>query len=367
LNNLGVPGILLGQCLLAATGGPSSGNPYYNALYARFATNPGTSTIIGDAIAKQPTFFTFDLGNNDVLGYATTGGDTNTGGSSIHMTTGANFQSYYTNAIGALITNTTAKGVVVTIPDVTSIPFFLTVTWNAIPLDAATAGSVTTNLANNYNAFLAGMQANGIISAAEVSKRTLTYAAGQNPILITDETLTNLAPYMAGPYAALAPYAKARQTTSADLVPLSAGAVLGTTIGGDPTKVWGVTVPMVDKYILIKEEIDSIKTYTAAYNTIIKGVAATVNASATRVAVADVNAVFNSLIASQAYISDGVMITPSFAPPFGAFSEDGVHPNSRGYAFLANVIIDTINATFSANVPKASLANYGGTGLPVHP
>src|SRR5260221_486293 len=70
LNNFGVPGILLGQALIPQTGGPSTGNPYYNGLYARFASNPGTSTIIGDALATQPTFFTFDLGNNDVLGYA---------------------------------------------------------------------------------------------------------------------------------------------------------------------------------------------------------------------------------------------------------------------------------------------------------
>lgn len=366
LNNLGVPGILLGQCLLAATGGPSSGNPYYNALYARFATNPGTSTIIGDALAKAPTFFTFDLGNNDVLGYATTGGDTNTGGSSIHLTTSANFQTYYSTAIGAIMQNSAAKGVVVTIPDVTAIPFFLTVKWNAIPLDAPTASYVTSNLANNYNAFLAGMKANGIITDAELNKRKLTYVAGQNAILISDETLTNLAPYMAGPYAALAPYAKARQTTSSDLVPLSAGAVLGTYLGGDPSKVYGVSVPMADKYILIKEEIDSIKTYTTAYNNIIKGVASNFS---TRVAVADVNAVFNSLIQAGAYISDGVMIQPSFSPPFGAFSEDGVHPNSRGYAFLANIIIDAINnkTEWGAVVPKASLADYGGTGLPLHP
>jgi hypothetical protein len=58
---------------------------------------------------------------------------------------------------------------------------------------------------------------------------------------------------------------------------------------------------------------------------------------------------------------------PSFLPPYGAFSEDGVHPNSRGYAYLANIIIDAINTTFSANVPKASLADYKGTALPVTP
>src|SRR5271170_5369128 len=49
LNNFGAPGILLGQCLIPQTGGPAAGNPYFNPYYSRFASNPGTSTIIGDA------------------------------------------------------------------------------------------------------------------------------------------------------------------------------------------------------------------------------------------------------------------------------------------------------------------------------
>ncbi len=129
LNNFGVPGILLGQCLTPATGGPASSNPAYNPYYARFASNPGTtgSTIMTDALATQPTFFTFDLGNNDILGYATTGGD-----GSIPITDQTSFGTYYQNAIGALMTNSAAKGVVTTIPYVTTIPFFYTVKWNAI-------------------------------------------------------------------------------------------------------------------------------------------------------------------------------------------------------------------------------------------
>jgi hypothetical protein len=67
-------------------------------------------------------------------------------------------------------------------------------------------------------------------------------------------------------------------------------------------------------------------------------------------------------------VSDNVTIMPSFAPPFGAFSEDGIHPNSRGYAYMANAFIDVINHKFSGTVvPKASLADYSGVGLPLVP
>src|SRR5258705_7899541 len=119
LNNFGVPGIVLASILYPQTGDWSQYgvSPLFNPYYARFASKPGTSTILGDAIRKQPTFFTFDLGNNDVLGYATTGGD-----GSIAITDQGTFSALYNGAIGKLKAYTTAKGVVSTIPDVTTIP-----------------------------------------------------------------------------------------------------------------------------------------------------------------------------------------------------------------------------------------------------
>jgi hypothetical protein len=66
-------------------------------------------------------------------------------------------------------------------------------------------------------------------------------------------------------------------------------------------------------------------------------------------------------------VVNGVTITPALTPPTGVFSEDGVHPNSRGYAYMANVFIDAINAKFGATIPKANLGDYKGTGLPINP
>lgn len=379
LNNFGVPGILLGQALIKETGGPASANPYYNALYARFATNPGTSTIIGDAIATQPSFFTFDLGNNDVLGYATTGGD-----GSIPITSQANFTTYYQNAIGALMTNTTAKGVVATIPYVTTIPFFLTVKYNPIPLDAATAATLmSSSNFGGYNQILDLISSNPALltnfglTAADLQSRKVTYAASTtNKILISDETLKDLGPVLdylkANGYitdaqrAGLTPFQAVRQTTSADLITLSAGAVLGTTVGGNPLYVNGVSVPLADKYVLIPSEQTALKDAIDGYNTTIKGIAANANFSA-RLAVADINAAFTSFVTAGFIFQDNITLTPNFSPPTGAFSEDGVHPNSRGYAYMANIFIDAINAKFGATVPKASLASYKGVGLPLTP
>ena len=157
LNNFGVPGILLGQALIPDTGNPAS--PYYNGLWARFASAPGVKSILQDAIAAQPSFFLFDLGNNDILGYATGGGS-----NAAIFTSEANFQAQYNGAIATLLGNLpTAKGVLANIPDVTTIPFFLTVTWNAIALDAATSAALTAGLATAF--FTAGLAAFTLASA----------------------------------------------------------------------------------------------------------------------------------------------------------------------------------------------------------
>ncbi|MGC4023292.1 MAG: hypothetical protein QM734_15760 [Cyclobacteriaceae bacterium] len=132
LNNFAVPGIQLGQLLTPATGGPAASNPAYNPYYARFASDPSTngtsgSTILGDAVAAAPTFFLLEIGNNDVLGYATTGGN-----GTIPITNTATFGAYYDNTINALLgSNSNLKGVIATIPNVTNIPYFFTVTYNA--------------------------------------------------------------------------------------------------------------------------------------------------------------------------------------------------------------------------------------------
>ena len=65
-NNMGVPGA---KSFHLGFPGYGTLNPYF----ARHATSP-TATVIGDAMSKNPTFFTNWIGANDVLSYATNGG-----------------------------------------------------------------------------------------------------------------------------------------------------------------------------------------------------------------------------------------------------------------------------------------------------
>jgi hypothetical protein len=385
LNNFGVPLIYLAQTLTPATGGPNIPlmNPAYSPFYARFASSPSSdgttgSRIITDAKAAAGSFYLIWLGFDDVLLYAATGA-TNDGQptppkGTYPMTSSAAFAGQLSVALNdptiGLLTGTTFKGVIGNIPNFTSLPYFYTVPWNTITLDEATATTLTGSLAANYNAFLDAMVTNTVITSEERTKRKLTFVAGKNGVLLSDDVgfstggLTDLSPYMAGPYAGLLPYALARQATATDLIPLAAGSVLGTCYGGSPQAVFGVSYPVTDQFVLTPKETTAILTRTAEFNA---AIVAAVTASGDRLALADVNKAYADFVAAKGALINGVTITPSFAPPTGAFSEDGLHPNARGNAFTANVFIDAINAKFSATVPKADLSKYFGTGLPANP
>lgn len=373
LNDFSVPAIQLYQAYIATETGNWADNadPLFSPFFARMASAPGT-TLVADAatsMAKNGTFFLFWLGMDDVLLNAAYGGDD----SKAPLTPAGDFRNLYNGALHDFANaNPDAKGVLVNYPNPFVMPHFTAVPWNAVPLDAATATMLNENLAANYNAFLDGMVGMSVITAEEAARRKLNYQAGQNAILLTDELLTDLSGEMVGPYAALAPYAQARHATATDIIPLSTAAVLGQAIDvdsdGEPDAdaILGVSIPVADQYVLTPEESQLILSRLEAFNAHIKGVAED-DLYNDRVAFADIAAAQMAMIANMGIISDGVLLTPNINPPTGMYSEDGLHPNSRGYAFIANVIIDAINTKFGAKIPKANIGNYGATGLPINP
>lgn len=362
-NNMGVPGAKSFHLLAPGYGNiaglmttPRSANPYF----VRHATTP-TATVLGDAMSLNPTFFTNWIGSNDVLAYAISGGDgTNQLGNMNPATYGENditdpavFNSVYTTIINALTANG-AKGVVATIPNVTAIPYFTTVPYNPVPLDAARATALNSAFAT-YNGGLALAQNAGLITADEKARRTIVFHEGQgNAITITDEGLTNLSALGLPSY---------RQATANDLIVLPARAVIGTAVGGNPTQINGVSVPLADKWVLVPTEIAAINTATTSFNNSIRAIAASKN-----LAVADMNAIMNQLI-SGLRLEDGQIYTANYFSTSRLnttlFSLDGVHPNARGYAVVANEIIKVINSYYHAHLPLVSAAGYpGSTVLP---
>lgn len=367
-NNMGVPGAKSFHLVAPGYGniaGVALGqsNPYF----VRHATSP-SATVLGDAMSKTPTFFTNWIGANDVLSYATNGGaqsdgvtpaaDHNTTGNMNPNTYGANditnsnyFAGVYSNIINTLTSNG-AKGVVATVPSVTSIPYFTTIPYNPVPLDNATATQLNSGYAT-YNGGLDLAFSNGLITNQERLQRKINFVAGQNPVVIVDSDLTNLSGLGLPSY---------RMTTAQDLIVLPARSVIGTVVGGNPAMINGVSVPLANKYVLTSNEKAKVATATAAYNSSIHSIAA-----ANGLAVADMNAIMNQLV-NGLQIETGQIYTANYFSGVATenkvlFSLDGVHPNARGYAVIANEIIKVINEHYNANLPLHYVNNFPGINI----
>jgi hypothetical protein len=331
-NNMGIPGAKVTHLDFAGYGSPA-GNPYF----ARFASSP-MATVVDDAVAQNPTFFTLWIGGNDVLGYATSGGV-----SANPITPPATFEVAY----NGLITKLTAggrKGVIANLPYVNTLPYFTTVPHNPVPLDAATASLLNSGF-TSYNNGLLFAQSNGLLTAAEVAQRTISFSASAtNRVVIVDEYLTNLTGFGIPSY---------RQATSEDLIVLSARNFIGTTVGGNPLQVNGVSVPLADNWVLSKREIDEVRIATDAYNTTIQNAA---DANSDQIALVDTKSIMNQLT-TTGISNNGYTLVSTYVTG-GAFSLDGVHPSPRGYALIANKFLEAINEKFGSNLKGVSFADY---------
>jgi len=359
LHNFGVPGAKSFHFVAPGYGNPAGvplglANPYF----ARMSTS-ANATVLGDAMAQVPTFFTLsEVGGNDVLGYALSGGSgVNQTGNLNPATYGSNditdpnvFASVFNNMVTTL-TSGGAKGVVATVPYITNLAHFTTVPHNPVPLDAATAAAVN----GAYAAYNAGIQqAFGVLvqlgamsqaaATAEIAKRRINFTAGAgNAVVIVDENLTNLGAINPA-FAALPQY---RQATSADLLVLPSSSFIGTTVGGNPQLINGVTVPLADRWVITPQEQAAIKTATDAYNTTITAIAN----SNPNVALVDFKAVLEE--ASAGIRFDNFNMNTRLVTG-GLISLDGVHLTARGYALMANKILAAMDAKFGTNFTTAT-------------
>ncbi|TRW21899.1 G-D-S-L family lipolytic protein [Flavobacterium zepuense] len=380
-NNMGVPGAKSYHLLAPGYGNVAGvalgqANPYF----VRHATSP-TATVLGDAMSLNPTFFTNWIGSNDVLLYAIAGGTGVDQDGNINPATYAQnditdpnvFASAY-NTIVTTLTSGGAKGVVATIPNVTSIPYFTTVPYNPLTTAALGGEAVVTQL----NTELYGPMKQVLTLFGQGGRLNLLSATEPNPVIIVDETLPNLSVQLTGAFTAGgypadqaafmgALYGQARQATANDLILLPASSLLGKNAPGVPApfNVYGVTYPLQDGSVLIPTEISAINTATTRFNVTIRQVAASKG-----VPVADMNAILNQLV-DGLRVEDGQIYTANYFSTASLstvlFSLDGVHPNARGYALIANEILKVINTTYNAKLPMVSPAYYpGATVLPTN-
>ncbi|HLR26467.1 MAG TPA: SGNH/GDSL hydrolase family protein [Fodinibius sp.] len=329
-SNLGVPGAVLVDYLNPQNSGhlkERATNPEHPAF------NPFYSIIMEDAelakeapnlhnqVAKQsPTFISFWLGNNDVLGFVTSGGE----GQSI--TPPATFKQLYQGSAQAMA-STGANVAVYTIPNVTSIPFVF-----YLRTQLEQQGAIAFN--------------------SETQSYQLATPEGSFDIYIETD---------GGP----------RVMRQSDFPILSAQAYFGKIQAGEAPLPIMPQDAIPDELVLdgpaggpagsseLEQAIGAIQRYNAAIANI---------ASSSGFALVDINDIFGEIFANfqesggtKGYQTDGITLRPV---PGELFSFDGVHPTSRGSAVLANESIKAINQTFGANIPAINVAKIP-EGFPV--
>ncbi|WP_439696900.1 SGNH/GDSL hydrolase family protein [Mucilaginibacter sp. AW1-7] len=300
INNYGVPGIKLLHITYAPYGNL---NGYFERLLP--GNPPTNSTTYLDFVTAKPfTFFSNWLGNNDALSYATSGGAGD-------VLTDKNTFAYLYNVLITTLTSKGQKGVVATIPDVTSIPYFNTITVSAI---------------------LAGVQkANPAVQALYIKA------------LVSGST-----------------YAP-RAATASDLIVLTfptskIGQPVATPFGNLP---YGLTpyTPIDNQYVLDEKEIALTEDYVTSYNNTIKTIAA-----AKGLAIFDAYTFLRN-IKQNGLVVDGVSVNSNYISG-GLFSLDGVHLTPRGYAIVADEFIKAINDKYNSSIPRVNISDYNGVKFP---
>ncbi len=311
-NNMGVPGAKAIDIATVGYGTPSVGNSFFS----RMASDPAAASILSDAKAVNPTFFSVFIGNNDVLAYATNGAAAD----AITPTTGiagVGFDGSILSIVNTLTSNG-AKGVIGNVPDITSLPFFTTIPWNGLALNQVQADSL--NLAWPNDTIVGGL---------------FNFKAGNNGFLIEDPAV---------------PYIKKRLMKEGELV------LLDTPLDSIKCHKLGSLKAISNKHILTASEIIKIQTATIAYNATIKSIA-----ELKGLAFVDVNAFMNKT--KSGFVYNGVAFSAAFVTG-GAFSLDGIHLTPVGNALLANEFIKAINKTYNSTIPQVDATKYRGIIFP---
>ncbi|CAN5162073.1 SGNH/GDSL hydrolase family protein [soil metagenome] len=295
--------------LFSSSFGISPGTNYSNPYYYRLASNPGTSTVMGDAQNANATFFSAWLGMEDIYEYARHGGE----GTSIM--TSALFADYLDSAFSRLTLNG-AKGVVANIPDFRSFPYYTLVPWNGAELTQTKADSLT-----------------DIYATAGLTH--IVFHEGANGFVIND---------------ANAP-AGARQMHNGEYITLSVP------LDSMKCNYLGVLfAALPNKYVLDSSEVAFLDQMIGEYNSVIAQ-----KAQQYGLAFVDANSYFHSVEAGIKW--NGVDFNTEFVTG-GFYSLDGYHPNQNGYALITNEFIKAINLKFHASVPTLNCTDCNGVLFP---
>ncbi|MBL4623655.1 MAG: hypothetical protein JKY42_00685, partial [Flavobacteriales bacterium] len=222
------------------------------------------------------------------------------------------------DSILSALSSKNIKGVIATIPDISSYPYF-----NLIPYNGA---NLTLNQADSLN---------DVVESAGPDWTHINFVKGDNGFVFQDTS------YVAG-YAQMEEGEKLLFSTPLDSI---------------KCYLWGLMARIIpDIHSLDQYELEIIENAIIDYNNYI-----TDKAGEHGFALADINAYFKEV--EGGVLWKGVNYDLKFVS--GSFiSLDGFHPTGKGYAMIANQFIEAINDKYDASVPTTMCPDCRGTEFP---
>jgi len=304
-DNVGVPGALTADVLetTSAINSVSPGNLFFDLILRNSALPPGDTTQLDqlESLVENglpgTSLVMYWVGNNDVLGGAL-GGDPVEG---VNVTPPSAFASLTDAALARIDALDVPQVVVLNVPDVTAIPFVTSI---------------------------AGLLSQGGLTPADLNTAEENVAF----VLLTAQTLLFEA------------------DGSVDLDYVTGASATPETLPSNLT--------------LTQAEVVVLQQTVAAFN---DHLATAVDAGGRDWALVDANSLLSGLpLDPTAPLNSLFPLVPSPAGGLvqnegSAFSLDGVHPSERGYARLANAVLESLNTTYGTEYPLVDLAGVENT------
>lgn len=350
--NLGVPGALTYDVLFAKSSTTCASyvfagvpNPYFDIILRNNVLNLGSP--LEQALSQAPTFLTIWIGNNDVLGYATSGGTSPSAPTSVTQFTqlfggiAQGIQQYKTQ------TGSNPGVVVANIPNVSAIPFFTTV-GPAISQNPAVMWWQIKLLQQ-----ASGLPATGLIYASHEGGTNLGFLPynigfADSAALLSGSTLITLTGQT---YAAYLGQSTGKYYRDYNL-PIPLGVDTAQAFGFHPQN------PFPDLFVLDPNEIATANNAVSGYNGVIASVA-----QQNGFGLVDINTRFNQFRAADATggtLINGFRFKTTYVTG-GLFSLDGVHPSSQAHGIVANEFINVINTKYGAKIPLVDVSAIPGS------
>ncbi|TNF45619.1 MAG: hypothetical protein EP305_13475 [Bacteroidetes bacterium] len=306
--NFGIPFLSSLKLNDASYGDPMNGT--HNPFFARMASST-SSSILSDLSATNMTFCSVQVGIDEVLDYARKGASSGSL-APVNGPAGTGFSGSVQELMD-LVESKGAKAVVATIPDVMTMPYFTTIPYDGLDLDAESAESLN----QIYNPI------------------GINFVVGKNAFMIEDPN--------AGVFGV-------RQMVPGELL------LLNVPLDSVKCHKMGSVFPLRDEFILTLDEQQEIRTAVEGYNESLVNMA-----NSKGFAVVREDYFYKSI--STGIVYNGVSLNAQFVSG-GAYSLDGLRLNPRGNALLANEYIRAINQKYNARIPYADPIKYKGIVFP---